>query len=206
MVSIERFPLRARTPFDQMTDMKQLVVACMLFALSHGASASEEEAAFYVAPRIGIGQMRVRAFSGVNDFTEEHDTIDAGVSGGYLTSTGLAIELGLGSQTSANLFDTFDGFHLYQEFALFGYAIALSDRVRLTPKIGVSHWTLESKEGTLLNPGPEAVKKTSGYQTVAELEVTTKVNSFLSLGGAIRQSDFEFGRAGSIVFLAKFEF
>jgi hypothetical protein len=186
--------------------MKRFLVGCMLVALSPLAVASEDGGEFYVAPRVGLGKMRVEAFSGVNEFTEHVDTVDIGVSGGYMRAIGVSVEIGFDSQQSANLFGAFDEFKLYEEFALLGYRLPLSDQVQLTAKLGCGRWTLQSQEGVLLNPGPEKVTEISGYETIWEVEVTHQVNSYLSLGGAFKQATFDFGRASSIAFVARFNF
>jgi hypothetical protein len=186
--------------------MTKAALILMLGFICATAHAEPRDSAFYVSPRLGKGEIKIRQRANVSEVDDNVDSIYAGVAGGWISPIGVLLEVGHDTQSNFDWFTAVDEFTLEHNYALIGYEIRLGSVVRVTPKFGRSQWSLRSREGALLHPGPEEVKKVRGYQDVWEVEMTGRVSKVVSLGAAIRNNGYDFGRADNIMFVAKFEF
>jgi hypothetical protein len=170
------------------------------------AHAEQRDAAFYIAPRIGRGDIHIRARANVNEVNDNVGAVYFGVTGGWISPIGLMAEIGRDTESNFDWFTAEDRFTLDHTYAMLGWEVPLGDVWRLVPKFGRSKWTLKSKEGAFLHPGPEDVKKIRGYENIWELELGGKVSESIVLGTAYRNHGYDFGSANAVMFVAKFEF
>lgn len=161
---------------------------------------------FQIAPRVGLGALRLDEFVGVNDDRDQSDTYGIGVGFGFLTPIGIVAELGADSFGDFDLFDSFDSVSLSQEYLSVGYQAELGDGWRLVPRVGRAHWKLRSEEGRLFNPGPEEEREIRGYNYFWEIGVSRRVSRVVTLGMNYRQGQYEFGRTRSAVFVVTLGF
>jgi hypothetical protein len=183
--------------------------AALLLILCLGAVAAHAElrdSAFYISPRIGKGSIDIRQRANVSEVDDDADTLYLGVAGGWISPIGLLVEVGYDSQSNFDLFTALDKYTLEHTYGMIGYEIPLGRAWRLTPKVGRSKWSLQKRDGAFLHPGPEETKTIRGYQDIWEVELCGKVSDTVSLGAAYRDSNYDFGHADAIMFVAKFEF
>jgi hypothetical protein len=186
--------------------MKTAGLLLILGLMSMGAHAALRDPAFYVSPRVGKGSIQIRQRANVSEVDDDVDALYLGVTGGWLSPIGVLLEVGYDTQSNFDLFTALDKYTLEHTYGMIGYEIPLGRTWRLTPKVGRSKWSLQKRDGAFLHHGPEGVKKIRGYEDIWELEMCGKVSDAVSLGAAYRNTEYDFGRANEIMFVAKFEF
>ena len=186
--------------------MKTAGLWWLLGLVSMTAHAELRDSAFYISPRVGKGEIQIHERANVSEVEDKVDALYLGVTGGWISPIGVLLEIGQDRQSNFDWFTAEDKFTLDHTYAALGYEVRLSNVWRLVPKVGRSKWSLKSREGAFLHPGPEKVKKIRGYEDIWEIELCGKVSDAASLGAAYRNKDYDFGRANDIMFVAKFEF
>jgi hypothetical protein len=179
------------------TLLAPLVALCAIL-LSPAASAVDQE--FQITPRVGLGSLEVDQFVGLNTERMDVDTYGLGASAGYLTPIGVVLEIGYDSFSDFDFFDTFDNFSLSQRFASVGYQFELGHQWRLVPRVGRAHWKLRSREGHLLNPGPEDERSVTGDNYFWEIGVARRISRVVTLGASYRRGQYGFGTTQSTAF------
>ena len=175
-----------------------LPVALCAILLQPTASAATPE--LQITPRAGFGSLKVDEFVGINSERVNADTYGIGASFGYLTPIGVVVEIGADRFIAFDLFETFDGFRLSQEFASIGYQFDLGNHWRLVPRVGRAHWKLHSREGRIFNPGPEEKRDVSGDDYFWEIGVARRISRVVTLGVNFKQGQYNFGRTQSAAF------
>src|SRR5262245_36844021 len=175
-----------------MRSVLTILAAGALLALQAPAGAVQPE--FQITPRVGLGDLRIDQFEGVDNNLAEIDTYGLGVGMGFLTPIGVVFEAGVDDFGDFDFFNTFDSFNLTQKFASVGYQFELGDGWRLVPRVGRLHWKLKSEEGRIFNPGPEEVRSISGYDYFWEASISRRVSRVVTLGMNYKQGNFDFGR------------
>lgn len=184
--------------------LRTLLVFLMLAAIvptSHAA-----EGAFHISPRVGKGEMRIDEAFTISDEHEKADALSVGCVLGYSSPIGLLFEVGAESQRNFDWWSAADEFVLSHQYVAIGYEIGFAEGWTFTPKAGRARWKLHSEEGRLFNPGPEAAQDIRGYEYFWEAQLSRRVTDRVSLGGAYQESEFDFGRARSLSFVATFKF
>src|SRR5689334_3547629 len=107
--------------FTKHTNETRTLMGRNLFALSIAlgailfqATASAATPEFQIAPRIGVGSLKVKEFVGVNDRLKNIDTFGIGASVGYLTPIGVVAEIGADTYADFDFYDSFDSYQLTQ--------------------------------------------------------------------------------------------
>jgi hypothetical protein len=177
-----------------------LALSIALGAILFQATASAATPELQIAPRIGVGSLKVKEFVGVNDRLKNIDTFGIGASVGYLTPIGVVAEIGADTYADFDFYDSFDSYQLTQRYGSIGYQFDLGHRWRLVPRVGRAHWKLRSKEGRFLNPGPEDVREAKGDSYFWEVSVARQISRVVTLGATFRQGQFDFGRTQSAAF------
>jgi hypothetical protein len=184
--------------------LRNLSILLILTSMASPTLAAEGH--FQISPRLGRGEMRIDEGFTIADEREEVDALSVGVAAGYSTPFGLLLEVGAASQSNFDWWSTTDEFSLSQQYVAIGYEIDFAEGWTFTPKAGRARWKLHSEEGLLFNPGPEAEKDTRGYEYFWEAQLSRRLNDRVSLGGAYREGEFDFGRARSVSFVATLTF
>jgi hypothetical protein len=181
-------------------------VSALVLSLAISQNAFSAESEFQITPRVGMGELRVDQFVGVNDQEITVDTQGLGVSFGFLTPVGVVAEIGADTFGDYNFFESFDSYRLTQQFLSLGYQFELGDGWRLVPRAGRARWKLRSEEGWLFNPGPELTREARGYNYFWELSVARRISKTVTLGLNYKQGSYEFGRSHSAAFLVTLGF
>jgi hypothetical protein len=170
-------------------------------ALAMAQTAMSAETEFQISPRVGIGELRVDPFFGLNDEETTVDTQGLGVSVGFLTPVGIVGEIGADAFGDFDFFESVDSYSLTQQFVSLGYQFELGDGWRLVPRAGRARWKLRGEEGWFFNPGPELTKEARGYNYFWEVSLARRVSKTITLGMNYKQGSYEFGRTHSVAFL-----
>jgi hypothetical protein len=182
--------------------MNRLFAAiALLGALATAQTAISAETEFQITPRLGIGELRVDRFVGVNDEEITVDTQGLGASFGFLTPVGIVGEIGADTFGDFDFFEFTDSYRLTQQFVSLGYQFELGDGWRLVPRAGRARWKLRSEEGWFFNPGPELTKEARGYNYFWELSLARRISKTVTLGMNYKQGSYEFGKSRSAAFL-----
>jgi hypothetical protein len=194
------------------------IAVCALLAV-HGTTlaqsppdrSGQRASEFQITPRVGVGDLRVDEFQGLNlqgidKDLSDLDTHGIGVGFGFLTPIGLVIEAGGEVFGEDDFFDTKDSFSLRQEFISLGYQFELGDGWRLVPRVGRAHWKLRSDEGSFFDFDDEDVREVKGNDYFYEASVSRRISRVLTMGVNFKQGNYEFGRTRSAAFLVTLGF
>jgi hypothetical protein len=184
--------------------MKRMQIVLGLTLLAIAGAASAADSGFQVIPSLGRGRLLIDADQVVTNKDTDVDTIVAGVTFAYVTPIGLGFEVGGTRHQSDNLFGAFDDFRLDQGHAAIDWQIDTPNGFRIVPKVGRARWKLYSREGALFHPGPEATETVDGYEYFWELSFSKKITPTIALGASVRDSNYQFGEARSLSFIASF--
>jgi hypothetical protein len=130
---------------------------------------------------------------------------------GYRFDSKLVIEGGGSLGLSLDTFFFGDSFSLTDTHAMVGYAFQPAERFSIVPKLGVSHWRLESQDvpGLIFLPGPlgdllSSVE--SGNDWIFRVSLEWRVAQRLHLYGAYTEAHYDFGDSTAPSFGFKFQF
>ena len=149
---------------------------------------------FYLGPYLGKGTLTIEERFAIADHSDSVDSLDLGVSGGYVFSNHIVLETGLSAAFADNIFEAFDSYDLYQYQMLIGYSIPLFDRLNIIPKFGYAHWRLNAEEGRLFNAGAEMESKLYGEDAIWVVDVEVPLNKRFRLHLSYTNTDLYFGR------------
>ncbi|WP_053980726.1 outer membrane beta-barrel protein [Marinagarivorans algicola] len=156
---------------------------------------------------IGQNKMRFEDDFIVAD-TEDgnHTAFSLSYVAGYHFANDIVAEANLVYSSNINILNAFDRYSLYELKGLVGYSFTLNQALTLVPMIGFSKWDLDTKEGALLNSGPEAEENFDGIDVAYKLRLNLAFDSLtmMSLSYAITEADF--GRTQAVQVGLLFEF
>lgn len=177
-----------------------------LFALQDTATAAPSE--FQITPRVGLGDLRIDAFEGLEEGLAETDTYGLGVGVGFLTPIGVVVEAGIDTFGDYEIFDNLDSFSLEQKFVSVGYQFELGQGWRIVPRVGRTRWKLKSEEGRFFffDFDPDGSREIRGYDYFWEASVSRRISRVVTLGVNYKQGNFEFGRTRTTAFVVTFGF
>lgn len=150
-----------------------------------------------------------------SSFAEDRVTSDNSLIGewqvGYRFDSKLVIEGGGSLGLSLDTFLFGDSFSLTDTHVMVGYAFQPAERFSIVPKLGVSHWRLETQDvpGLFFLPGPlgdllSSVE--SGNDWIFRVSAEWRVAQRLHLYGAYTEAHYDFGDSTAPSFGFKFQF
>lgn len=155
----------------------------------------EANSGLYVVAGLGKGEIDVVPEFQVNNVKEANKTFDYQVLLGYRFANKLQIEAGHMSHGSLDLFGLSDNSSMAENVILLGYGINLTQRIKVTPRVGYSFWEFESTEGWVLNAGPEKQFRNEDQEFIYTLSA-----SYRSLYLTYQSVDYDFGSVNSLMF------
>lgn len=180
----------------------RVIIAALLGVCCSVASAGES----FIAPELGRGEIEINPKYSFNNQKDSSENLGFGVIVGHEFDSNIVLEGNYYQSDSDSFLSVSNSYQLTQTRALVGYAFDLAEHFRIIPKIGISNWKLDSQEGALFNPGVEERLKFSGNETFAELGFEFPVNQLITISGAYRNINFDFGDAQSANVAVKFKF
>lgn len=175
------------------------IIAILSALLATPALAGQSE--FQIMPRAGRGEINVSRSYNVNNEDVDLDTFGLGVGIAFLTPIGVLVEIGHEDFATYDWFNADADYDLEQSYAALGYQFELDGGWRIVPKVGRARWDVTSKEGQFLHPGPEDSLKVRGYENFWELGFGKRISDVITLGGAARGANYDFGNAASLSFV-----
>ena len=190
-----------------------LTVPGTVLAQSPPDRTSDRRSEFQITPRVGVGDLRVDDFAGLNlrDFDKDLSEIDThgiGVGFGFLTPIGIVIEAGGEVFGEDDIFDTKDSFSLRQEFISVGYQIELGSGWRIVPRVGRAHWKLRSDQSNFFDfdDDDDDFREVKGNDYFYEASISRRISRVVTMGVNFKQGDYDFGRTRSAAFLVTLGF
>ena len=150
-----------------------------------------------------------------SNFAEDRVTSDDSVGGewqvGYLFDSQLLVEGGGSLGLSIDTLSFGDSFSLTDYHVMVGYAFQPTGRLSIVPKIGVSHWRLESVESRALFFLPKQLADflgsvESGNDWIFRVSAEWRIAQRLHLYGAYTEVHDDFGNWSAPSFGLKFQF
>ena len=149
-----------------------------------------------------------------SSFAEDRVTSDDSLVGewqvGYRFDSKLVIEGGGSLGLSLDTFLFGDSFSLTDTHVMVGYAFQPAERFSIVPKLGVSHWRLETQDVPFFFlPGPlgDLLSSTeSGNDWIFRVSLEWRVAQRLHLYGAYTEGHYDFGESTAPSFGFKFQF
>jgi hypothetical protein len=147
-------------------------------------------------------------------FAEDRVTSDDSVIGewhvGYRFDSKLVVEGGGSLGLSLDTFLFGESFSLTDTHAMVGYAFQPAERFSIVPKVGVSHWRLETQDVPLFFLPSQLAdflgSVESGNDWIFRVSVEWRVAKRLHLYGAYTEAHYDFGDSTAPSFGFKFQF
>ncbi|WP_444994835.1 outer membrane beta-barrel protein [Aliikangiella sp. IMCC44359] len=181
------------------------VIGCC--AVSYSSLASN--GSFFVTPQVGDVNTKIKmeyTFENNDNPQLSSDNIEVGVSAGYQFNSDFSIEAVLLRNDTADVFEMGDTYNIDQKQLMLGYTFKVNQHFQIVPKIGISYWEFDGKEGSFLNPGPEEESHFSGSELVWKLAFEIPINNLIQLQLTYSDNNYDFGKAQTTSFGVKFEF
>lgn len=169
--------------------MKKSLLISLLLLFSFQIQASDEK--FSVGFHIGDMNMDIQK---PYRFTADGDDMSSlGLFLRYRPANNLIIDLDTNSSIDFGIFVGADVYSLNTTDLMLGYELYWK-KLKFTPKLGLSRWSLVAEEGPLFNPGPEETRELDGYDLTGGILTSFVFNSRFELGFSYKLMNPKFGR------------
>lgn len=172
---------------------------CMLTVslFSERASAGN----FFLHPELGVTHIDVEyQYRPSEDFSGTETSVAFGGNAGYKFASNVLISGALNLHYGPSIFGAGDRVHVRDASVMAGYAIHFSRWFRLTPMVGYSRWTFQSKEGAHRNSGPELDETYRGEGYLAKMNMEIPLKKRFSLNASTTYGEFDYGRLVTLRF------
>jgi hypothetical protein len=153
------------------------------------------------------GQSSTDTDANLVEFSEDFD--DEGYAIGYILgyrwANNIVVEANKVYSSNDILFRAADHYESNETKLMMGYSFDITERLRLIPMVGISQWRMDIKQGSFLNPGPEAEKRFDGTDLTFKLRLDIPIKSLVVLSASYARSEFDIGAQELIQFGIKFE-
>lgn len=165
------------------------ILTSVLLLLSFQTQASDSQ--FSAGFHIGATDMDVKSSY---QFSSE-PTASTGLGGfvRYRPIPNIVLELNLTSSTNFSLLGATDVYSLGNTDLMVGYELRWK-KLKFTPKLGYSRWSLETTEGALFNSGPEKTKEIDGNDFIWGALVSMPFTQHFEMGLSHKRINPKFGR------------
>lgn len=187
--------------------MKKVLTLSALTLLLSSFTTQADEGEVILGLDLGIGKMSIDdEFVVVDSEYKNHDSFSASYVGGYHFGSDIVAEANIVYSSNNSIFNAVDQYELFELKAMAGYSFQLTPAFSVVPLIGLSRWDLDTKQGALLNPGPEAKEEFSGTDMAYKIRFNIAFNSVVSLSLSYSMTDADFGRIQATQAGVLFEF
>jgi hypothetical protein len=164
-----------------------------------------QEAKVIVGLELGTSAIAVDKDVAVFNDEFEQGGLTFGYIFGYRWDNNVVVEGNYNYTSNDGLFRTFDHYEAKETKVMLGYSFEVSEYFRVIPMLGMTRWEVDTKEGLLLNPGPEDQYRFNGTDLTYKLRLDAPVGDRFVFSLSYARSEFDIGSMGLTQFAIKLE-